>query len=62
MSNTIRVRATDAARLPVPGIGGRFVGRTNKGAVIPEGVDVPDDTYHRRAIKRGELIEMEKSE
>ena len=62
MSNTIRVRATDAARLPVPGTGGRFVGRTNKGAVIPEGVDVPDDTYHRRAIKRGELIEMEKSE
>jgi hypothetical protein len=62
MSNTIRVRAIDAARLPVPGIGGRFVGRTNKGAVIPEGVDVPDDTYHRRAIKRGELIEMEKSE
>lgn len=62
MSNTIRVCATDAARLPVPGIGGRFVGRTNKGAVIPEGVDVPDDTYHRRAIKRGELIEMEKSE
>lgn len=62
MSNTIRVRASEAAHLPVPGIGGRFVGRTNKGAVIPEGVDVPDDTYHRRAIKRGELIEMEKSE
>lgn len=62
MSNTIRVRTADAARLPVPGIGGRFVGRTTKGAVIPEGVDVPDDTYHRRAIKRGELIEMEKSE
>ncbi len=56
MSSTIRVRAVGDARLPVPGMGGRFVGRDRKPhEIIAEGVEVPDDSYHRRAIARGAL-------
>lgn len=59
MSSTIRVRAVGDARLPVPGMPGRFVARAPKThEPIAEGVDVPDDSYHRRAIARGELAEM----
>jgi len=59
MSSTIRVRATGDARLPVPGMPGRFVARATKThEPIAEGVDVPDDSYHRRAIARGDLAEM----
>jgi hypothetical protein len=36
----------------------RYVGRDKKGAVIAEGVDVPADSYHRRAIARGDLEEV----
>lgn len=56
MSSTIRVRAVGDARLPVPGMGGRFVGRDRKThEIIAEGVEVPDDSYHRRAIAQGAL-------
>lgn len=59
MSSSIRVRAVGDARLPVPGMPGRFVARAPKThEPIAEGVDVPDDSYHRRAIARGELAEM----
>lgn len=53
--STLRVRARGDARLPVPGFAGRYVGRDASGAAIPEGVVVPDDSYHRRALARGEL-------
>ncbi len=57
MADTIRVRAVGTGKLPFPGITGRFVGRdpARDHAIIPEGVDVPDDSYHRRAIKSGDL-------
>lgn len=56
MSNTIRVRAVGDARLPVPGMPGRFVGRAPKThEPIAEGVEVPDDSYHRRALARGDI-------
>lgn len=59
MSSTIRVRAVGDARLPVPGMPGRVVARAPKThEPIAEGVDVPDDSYHRRAIARGELAEV----
>jgi len=61
MSNTIRVRAVGDGRLPVPGTGGRFVGRSKSGDIIAAGVDVPDDSYHRRALASGalELVAVE---
>lgn len=56
---TLRVRAVGDAKLPVPGSAtARYVGRDKKGAPIAEGVLVPDDSYHRRAIARGELEEV----
>lgn len=56
MSTTVRVWAVGEARLPTPGMPGRFVARAPKShEPISEGVDVPDDSYHRRAIARGEL-------
>lgn len=56
MSTTIRVWAVGEARLPIPGMPGRFVARAPKThAPIPEGADVPDDSYHRRAIARGDI-------
>lgn len=56
---TLRVRAVGDAKLPVPGSAtARYVGRDRSGAVIAEGVTVPDDSYHRRAIVRGELEEV----
>lgn len=56
MSSTIRVRAVGDARLPVPGMPGRFVGRAPKThEPLADGVEVPDDSYHRRAIARGEI-------
>jgi len=60
MADTIRVRAVGTGKLPFPGITGRFVGRdpARDHAIIPEGVDVPDDSYHRRAIGRGSLVEV----
>jgi hypothetical protein len=59
MPETIRVRAVGDARLPVPGsASARYVGRDKKGAPIAEGVDVPADSYHRRAIARGDLEEV----
>lgn len=54
MSNTIRVWAVGEARLPIPGMPGRFVARATKThEPLAEGADVPDDSYHRRAIARG---------
>jgi hypothetical protein len=55
MNSPLRVRARGDARLPVPGYAGRYVGRAADGSVIPEGVDVPDDSYHQRAIARGDI-------
>lgn len=55
MMNTIRVRARGTAKLPVPGMRGRFVGRDKAGEIIAEGVDVPEDGYHVRAINRGDI-------
>jgi len=56
MSNTIRVRAVGDARLPVPGMPGRFVGRDRKTHALLAGcVEVPADGYHMRAVQRGEL-------
>jgi hypothetical protein len=53
------VRAVGDAKLPVPGSAtARYVGRDKSGAVIAEGVTVPDDSYHRRALVRGELEEV----
>lgn len=51
----LRVRAVGDAKLPVPGMTPRFVGRAKDGSVIVEGVNVPDDSYHRRAVARGDL-------
>lgn len=56
--STIRVRAIGDALLPKPGFPGRFVARNPDRSIIAEGVDVPDDSYHRRAIRRGELEEV----
>jgi hypothetical protein len=36
-------------------VSARYVGRDRRGEIIPEGVTVPDDSYHRRALSRGEL-------
>lgn len=56
MTATIHVFASGDAMLPVPGMPGRFVARAAKThAPIAGGVDVPDDSYHRRAIARGDL-------
>lgn len=56
MSSTIRVRAVGDARLPVPGAPGRYVGRDRKThEPIAGGVDVPADSYHLRALARGDL-------
>ncbi len=52
---TIRVRAVGDALLPVPGFAGRFVGRDANRNIIDEGVDVPEDQYHLRAIMRGDI-------
>ncbi len=53
---TIRVRAVGDAKLPVPGVNAaRYVGRNRDGSVIAEGVSVPDDSYHRRAVERGDI-------
>ena len=53
---TLNVRAVGDARLPVPGsTSARYVGRDRRGEIIPEGVTVPDDSYHRRALSRGEI-------
>lgn len=56
MSSTIRVFAVGDARLPVPGQVGRYVARHPKThEPMRDGALVPDDSYHRRAIARGEL-------
>ena len=56
MSDTIHVWAVGEARLPIPGMPGRFVARAPKTyEPLADGADVPDDSYHRRAIARGEL-------
>lgn len=56
MSSTIRVWAVGEARLPIPGMPGRFVARAPKShAHLADGADVPDDGYHQRAIARGEI-------
>lgn len=59
MSQTIRVRAVGDAKLPVPGATSpRYVGRARDGSIIAEGVTVPADSYHMRALRRGELVEV----
>ena len=56
MPSTIRVWAVVEARLPIPGMPGRFVARAPKShAPLAEGADVPDDGYHQRALARGEI-------
>lgn len=64
---TLTVRAVDGAMVPeLDGAGrmrpGRFVGRDRKGAVLGEPVTVPADSYHRRAVARGELVEVKAAE
>jgi hypothetical protein len=60
--NTIRVRAVGDAKLPVPGVlAARYVGRNRDGSVIGEGVVVPADSYHKRAVERGDLELVEVS-
>lgn len=61
MSDTpmIRVRAVGDAKLPVPGSAtARYVGRDKSGAVISDGVNVPADSYHLRALRRGDIEEV----
>ncbi len=54
--STLRVRAVRDAKLPMPNSAtARFVGRDKRGEIIPAGVDVPDDSYHRRALSRGDI-------
>ena len=56
MSDTIRVYAVGEARLPLVGMPGRFVARAPKTfEPLAEGAEVPDDSYHRRAIARGDI-------
>lgn len=55
MSETIRVRAKGTAKLPVPGMRGRFVGRDKAGEIIAGGVEVPAESYYLRALKRGDI-------
>lgn len=52
---TIRVRAVGDALFPLHGYPGRFVGRASDRSIIREGVEVDDNSYHRRGIARGEL-------
>ena len=64
--STIRVRAVEGrSLLAVDGDGhprpDRFVGHDRRGAIVAEGVDVPDDPYHRRAIKAGDLELVEEA-
>lgn len=64
---TLTVRAVDGAMVPeLDGSGrmrpGRYVGRDRKGAVLDEPVTVPADSYHRRAVARGELVEVRPAE
>lgn len=55
----LRVRAVGDAKLPVPGSAfPRYVGRDKSGAVIPDGVNVPADSYHLRALRRGDIEEV----
>ena len=55
----IRVRAVGDAKLPVPGSAtARYVGRDKSGAVIADGVNVPADSYHLRALRRGDIEEV----
>lgn len=44
--------AIDASGMPLVG---RYVARTRKGAPIPEGVLVPQDSHHLRAVRNGDL-------
>ena len=58
-NETMRVRAVGDRRLPTVGRSGAFVGRRGADhAIIEEGVTVPDDSYHRRAVTRGDLVEV----
>ena len=52
---TIRVRAVGDALFPVDGHPGRFVGRASDRSIIREGVEVDDNSYHRRGIAGGAL-------
>ena len=60
---TMRVRAVEGRLLPaidasgMPLVG-RYVARTRKGAPIPEGVLVPQDSHHLRAVRNGDLERM----
>jgi len=62
MPSPLRVRPRGDARLPVPGYAGRYVGRAHDGSVLPNGVDVPDDSYHQRALARGDIELVKPSE
>lgn len=56
MSDTLRVFAVGEARLPAIGMPGRFVARAPKThEPLADGALVPDDSYHRRALARGEI-------
>lgn len=60
---TIRVKAVADARLPVPGVPGRFVGRDRKtGEIIAGGVSVPAESYYQRAVARGDLALIESAD
>lgn len=59
MAETIHVRACGTARLPIPGMQGRYVARAPKThEPLAEGAHVPADGYHLRAIERGDIEMM----
>jgi hypothetical protein len=47
-----KLPAVDPQGRPLPG---RFVAHDKKGAPLAGPVAVPADTYHRRAVERGDL-------
>ena len=57
---TIRVRAVGRAKLLAHDgrgyfIPGRYVGRDRRGEILAEGELVPANSYHTRAVRRGDL-------
>ncbi len=60
MPEPLKVRAVDGRKLPAIDpqgrpLPGRFVAHDKKGRPLGEAVLVPADSYHRRAIERGDL-------
>ena len=55
--STLTVKAVPGRKLPEPRTPGRFVGytKTKEGFELAGAVEVPNDAYHRRALRRGDL-------